>query len=60
MIDPRDFLKEPDPDLIDALSATGTFICQECLDPVGTAIIDEDEMELVYVCLSGHRNVASL
>ena len=63
MIDPNQFVnktpkaEEPEQELETVM---GTFICQECLEPVGQAVLDEDSMSLVYTCKDGHHNEASL
>lgn len=60
MIDPREFIKVPTPKSEEGVNVSGTFICQECMESIGFATLDEDNMELVYVCAAGHKNVASL
>jgi hypothetical protein len=63
MINPNDFIssapKEQEPEK-EVETMGGTFICQECLQPVLQAVLDEDSMSLVYTCKDGHRNEASL
>ena len=64
MIDPKEFVKveqkvEQEVEQEDT-NVTGTFICQECFEPVGFAVLNEDSMQLVYTCAAGHRNEATL
>ena len=62
MIDPKEFIggKPKEEPVEEKEMIGGTFICQECLQPVGQAILDEDSMSLVYTCKDGHVSEASL
>ena len=36
--------------------ATGSFVCQECLDVVQSAIIDEEENIMYWICKDNHKS----
>ena len=40
--------------------ATGSFACQECLEVVQSAIIDEDENIMYWICKDNHRSQVRL
>jgi hypothetical protein len=58
-INPEDFIKAPNTEE-EGVSISGTFICQTCLEDTNSAILNEDEMIIIYSCGSGHRNEATL
>ena len=61
MINPRDFIKPTTPELKEEeITVSGNFICQDCMLSVYTAVLDEDEMVLRYICAEGHENEATL
>jgi hypothetical protein len=60
MIDPKDFLKVPQPVDNGLVQITGNFICQSCMESIGFALFNEDEMKLFYTCNAGHENEATL
>jgi hypothetical protein len=60
MIDPNDFIKVTPKQEVSGAKVGGTFVCQECMQPTGDAVIDEDKMILVYTCPSGHANEAKI
>lgn len=60
MIDPSEFIKPKKEVEPEGLSVSGTFICQQCLENINDAVLDEDKMILVYVCTYGHVNEAKL
>ena len=63
MINPKEFIgnnskaPEPKPELE---TVGGSFVCQDCLETVKQATLDEDTMSLFYTCSIGHSNEASL
>ncbi len=59
MIDPKDFLKVPKPVESNLIQISGNFICQECMESIGFALFDEDEMKMFYTCNEGHKNEAT-
>ena len=60
MIDPNDFIKVVPKQEPKGSEVGGTFVCQDCMEPVNDAVLDEDKMTLVYVCSSGHENEAKI
>ena len=60
MIDPTKFIKLTDKEEPQGARVTGTFICQTCMESIGFAVLNEDEMVLEYTCPTGHVNEASL
>jgi hypothetical protein len=36
--------------------ATGSFVCQECLEVVHSAVIDEDENVMYWICKDNHKS----
>jgi hypothetical protein len=60
MIDPSDFIKITKNEDPAGARVSGTFICQTCLESIGFAVLNEDEMVLVYTCAAGHKNEATL
>lgn len=65
MINPKDFVNVSDKinkeEVVeDVVNVTGTFICQNCLEPIGFAVLNEDTMTLTYTCAAGHENEATL
>ena len=63
MIDPTQFIgnnakaPEPEPELE---TVGGSFVCQDCLQTVKQATLNEDTMSLFYTCSDGHQNEAKL
>ena len=60
MINPGDFIKINKVEESIGAKVNGTFVCQNCMEPVGEAILDEDKMVLIYKCTSGHSNEAKI
>lgn len=63
MIDPKEFLSsknKEDESMKDAISVSGTFMCQECSKRCMKAKLDESRRLLVYFCDDGHRSEARL
>jgi formylmethanofuran dehydrogenase subunit E len=62
MIDPNDFIKsevkQEFPE--DAISVSGTFMCQECDERCFKAKLDESSRKLIYYCDKGHRSEARI
>ena len=59
-INPNDFIKLKSDDEPEGLKVTGTFVCQNCMESIGFAILDEDSMILKYTCAAGHNNESNL
>jgi hypothetical protein len=59
-INPNDFVKLKNNEEQEGLKVTGTFVCQNCMESIGFAILDEDSMVLKYTCAAGHNNEAKL
>jgi hypothetical protein len=59
-INPQDFIKLKKNDDSEGLKVTGTFVCQICMESIGFAVLNEDEMVLKYTCAAGHNNEAKL
>jgi hypothetical protein len=59
-INPNDFVKLKNNEEQEGLKVTGTFVCQNCMESIGFAILDEDSMILKYTCAAGHDNEATL
>jgi hypothetical protein len=59
-INPNDFIKLKNSEDTEGLKVTGTFVCQNCMESIGFAILDEDDMILKYTCEAGHYNEAKL
>lgn len=60
MIDPNDFIKVTPKQEVSGAQVGGTFICQDCMESVNDAVLDEDKMTLVYTCSAGHTNEARI
>lgn len=60
MIDPTKFVNISKQDQKIGVNVTGTFICQDCMEPIGFGTLDEDNMVITYVCAAGHSNEAKL
>jgi hypothetical protein len=58
-IDPKDFIRPTEPQE-EGVPIGGTFVCQTCLEDTNSAVLNEDEMIIIYVCSLGHRNEATL
>jgi hypothetical protein len=60
-INPEDFIKSSErPAEIGVDTVFGTFMCGQCNENIRQAKLDEDELVIVYVCSSNHRNVIHL
>jgi hypothetical protein len=60
MINPSDFIKVTPKQEIAGAKVGGTFVCQDCLESISDAVLDEDKMILVYTCSLGHANEAKI
>lgn len=60
MINPSDFIKVTPKQEVDGAKVGGTFVCQDCLESISDAVLDEDKMILIYTCSSGHKNEAKI
>lgn len=60
MIDPNTFIKITNNEDPKGARVTGAFVCQTCLESIGFAVLNEDDMILRYVCAAGHENEAKL
>lgn len=60
MINPGDFIKINKVEEPIGAKVTGTFVCQNCMESIGFAVLDEDSMVLKYTCAAGHDNEAKI
>lgn len=60
MINPSDFIKVTPKQEVSGAKVGGTFVCQDCLESISDAVLDEDKMILVYTCSSNHKNEAKI
>lgn len=64
MIDPKEFLNKDKetthPEVDDSISVSGTFVCQECDEPVRNAKLDEGKRKLTWTCSKEHYSEAKL
>ncbi len=60
-INPEDFIKSSERQAdIGVDTIFGTFMCQDCDEHLKQAKLNEDELVIVYVCSSNHRNEIKL
>jgi hypothetical protein len=61
-INPEDFIKATSerPAEIGSDTIFGTFMCKDCNENIRQAKFNEDELLIVYVCSSNHRNEVQL
>lgn len=60
-INPEDFIRSSERQAeIGVNTIFGTFVCGQCQEISRQAKLDEDELVIVYVCSSNHRNVIHL
>lgn len=60
MINPGDFIKINKVEEPIGPKVTGTFVCQNCMESIGFAVLDEESMVLKYTCAAGHDNEAKI
>lgn len=64
MIDPKDFLnknEKVEQEVVDDyILVSGTFVCQECDEPVHNARLDESKRKLMWSCSREHYSEARL